>query len=639
MKKRIPAIVLLAVILITVFASVQTAAADDRYYIIRKYNVNVAVNTDGSADVEERITYDFFGNFNGVLRNIDYGQTDGIDNLRVLVSDETGNTSELSVNSASDLDAEGPSGTYNVYLSNDIAYLKVYEKSSNEVKVFIYRYRLRNVVTKYNDIAEFNRKIIDSGWDTDLNNITVHITLPEGASQDEIRVFGHGPLTGMSSIIDGQNVEFILGQLSPGDYLESLVLFPVYLVPDSTRVKDENALQRILDNEKKLADEANKQRERARRQVEEQEKRREIRRVFSLVLSIVLCIAWFPIIIYIYIRYDREFKSSFKTKYYRELPGEYTPAEMSVLMNMGQVLPRDITATLMDLVRKGYLLLKEETYRKSGLFKDKAVEDYSLTLQHNAPLSELRRHESFLISWFIDTIGNGEKVFLDEIENYAKSSSGADKFSRDYDKWCKLVKTEAEKNEFFDQSSKKGQVAAILIGISYFFTGFVVISGFGSASGMFVILLGIIAFIFAVRLNRRSAYGNEQYMMWKAFKNFLKDFSRMDKAEMPSIVIWEHYLVYAISLGVAKEVIRQLPIVFSDADLQNSNLTYMYGYNMHNMHSLTHAFDRTFNTIDHAISNAVSVANSQNSSSSGAGGGFSGGSSGGGGGHGGGGAF
>ena len=127
--------------------------------------------------------------------------------------------------------------------------------------------------------------------------------------------------------------------------------------------------------------------------------------------------------------------------------------------------------------------------------------------------------------------------------------------------------------------------------------------------------------------------------MWQSFKNFLKDFSRLDKAEIPSIILWEHYLVYAVSLGVAKEVIKQLPIVFRDEDLNNNQLTYMYGASYGYFGGFGAMFDDTIHTVEGAISTAQSVASSQDSSSSGGGGGFSGGSSGGGGGGGGGGAF
>ena len=176
------------------------------------------------------------------------------------------------------------------------------------MKTFVYKYTLKNVVTKYNDIAEFNRKIIDTGWDVPLNYVQIHIQLPEGASKDEIRVFGHGPLTGESKITDGQNVEYILDRLYPGYYVETLVLFPPRLVPGSTRVKEEDALQRILDNEKKLADEANAERERARKEVEEynrrleeQEKRMQQRRMITSIVSIILLLAWIPLIIRLYL--------------------------------------------------------------------------------------------------------------------------------------------------------------------------------------------------------------------------------------------------------------------------------------------------------------------------------------------------
>ena len=643
MRKRVLAHIFIVVVLLSVIIMPRTAFADDRYYRIMDFNVQCVINPDGSADITEWIKYKFVGSFNGVLRDIDYIETDGIENIQVFVENRDQILKEFTINS-SDLDTSGPTGTYHLYHDDQLAHLKVFEKTENSVKVFVYKYTLKNVVTKYNDIAEFNRKIIDSNWDDTLSDINILIQLPEGAAKEDIRVYGHGPLTGESRIIDGQNVEFELGSLSPGYYVGTRVLFPTALVPDSTNIKAEDGLSKILDEEKKLADEANAERERARQQVEEYNKRREAERQrnerlrsIANVIGILLIISWFPIIIFLYIKYDKEFRSDFKAKYYRELPGEYTPAEMSVLITMGMVDTKDITATLMDLVRKGVLILKQETYVKDGFFKDKEIEDYSLSLNREAPPVALKRHEEFLISWFIRTIGKDGHVFLDEISDYAKTASGAQQFTKDYQRWCSLAKEEAEKNKFFDKTSEKGKLAAILIGMLWFFgIGIALVTLLQAGTGIAMIILGIIMFIFGLRLNRRTAYGNEQNAMWKAFKNFLKDFSRMDKAEMPSIIIWEHYLVYAISLGVAKQVIKQLPLVFSDADLQNTHLTYMYGYNMHNFNNFTSAFDRTISSVDHAISHAMSVANSTNSSSSGSGGGFSGGGFGGGGGGGGG---
>jgi uncharacterized membrane protein len=652
MKKKLWAVILPIVVFLVIFMAFQTVFAANRYYTVDKYLISIDIQPDGSANIEEKITYRFSGSFNGILRNVDYQLTDGMKNIQVF-AEKDGSIAEFKVNSTTDLDADGSPGTYNLVNDDEIAQFKVYEKSSNETKSFIFKYTFLNVVTKYNDIAEFNRRLVDIGWDVPLSNIEIDIRLPGGAKKEDIRVFGHGPLTGESKIIDERNVRFSVDYITPGQMVETLVLFPTGIVPQSSRIIAADALPTILENEKRLAEEANAERERARRQVEEYKKREEERerqlreeearraamRPFGNALGIVLVLSWFAVIIYIYIKYDKELKHSFEGRYYRELPGEYTPAEMSVLITMGSVGTRDITATLLDLVRKEQLLLKTETYIKDGFFRDKEVEDYLLSINPDAPAVYLKKHEAFLIDWFIGRIGNGNSVFLDEISARAKTTSGARRFLQDYKMWCELAKNEAEKNKFFDETCNKGRVIGILASLAYFAFGFLLAAVFRTALGYVLPVLAFILLIFAARIKRRTSYGNEQNAMWQAFKNFLKDFSRLDKAEIPSIVIWEHYLVYAVSLGVAKEVIKQLPLVFGDEDLQNTRLTYMRGYHFHNFASFANAFDKTINSVDSSISRAIAVANSKVSSSSGGGGGFSGGSSGGGGGRGGGGAF
>lgn len=645
-------LVMLAAILLPLLSGGQPVYAGNNYYNISSYIINVEIKPDGSADFEERLTYSYSGNFNGALRDVDFDLTGGLDNAKVFV-EKDGSPVEWKLNSTSSLDDNGGPGTYNLVKENNIAHFKIFEPSGNEEKTFIIKYTFKDAITKYNDIAEFNRKIIDANWPVALNNIEINFTLPEGAQRDEIKVFGHGPLTGNSKIIDARHVQFTIEYLPSGNMVETLVLFPTRLVPQSTMLVPKDKLPEIMANEKQLADEANKQREAAKQQVAEYENRQqelekqrqaEVARIavmkpYGNAIGLLFFLLWFVIIIYIYIKYDKELKHNFEGKYYRELPGKYTPAEMSSLLSMGSVGTRDITATLMDLVRKEQLQLISNKYIKKGIFKDKEVTDYAVSLKENAPAVSLKSHEAFLIDWFIRKIGNGSSLLLDEISDYAKTKSGARRFKQDYDNWCGLAKEEAEKNDFFDETCKAGKVAGILISLAYLGLGIFILSVFSAEMGAALIIQFLILLIFSARLSRRTAYGNEQNAMWLAFKNFLKDFSHMDKAEMPSIVIWEHYLVYAISLGVAKEVISQLPLVFNDTDLQDTRLTYMYGYNFANFAMFTNAFDRTVDSVDGAISNAMAVANSTLSSSSGGGGGFSGGSSGGGGGGGGGGAF
>ncbi len=623
--------IIAALLIITAFTTI-VSADNGRSYFISKYNILVNINKDGSANVEEHITYSFSGKFNGITLDIDLSGTNGIEKPQVFINRDDGQVKAEQSNS-------GLSGTYIYNLSNNVAKFKIYEPSLNEEKTFIFKYDLIDAVTKYNDIAEFNRKMIGTGWDVRINNIYIKVSMPEGATKEDIRVFGHGPLTGESEIIDSRNIEFKVPVVSVGTFVETRVMFPNKLVPNSKNIVSKDALQDILAHEKKLAEEANLERERAREYLkQQQEKQRKLSLIGSILFGILLPL-WFVLIIYIYLKYDREFRHSFFGQYYRELPGEYTPAEMSVLMSMGRVYPRDIMATLMDLIRKKYLLLEEVSVDRKSLFGSKKITDYMISLNDEKPLTGLKSHESFLVNWFINDIGNGHDVLLDDIKEYSKKTKTAMDFKGSYDLWCEKAEMEARKNKFFDNSAKKGQIIGIVSSLLFVTAGIALPAALYTNYGLILFFLGVVMFIFSARIKRRSAYGNEQYAMWKAFRKFLKDFSRLKEAEVPSIILWEHYLVYAISLGVAKEVIKQLPLVFRESDLNNPQLTFLYGMSYGHFSNFERTFNNTIRTVESAVTTANAIAASKNSSLSGRGGGFSGGSSGGGGGGSGGGAF
>ncbi len=252
----------------------------------------------------------------------------------------------------------------------------------------------------------------------------------------------------------------------------------------------------------------------------------------------------------------------------------------------------------------------------------------------------MKSHELYLTAWFLGRIGNGQSVSLEEIKDYARySRSNALLFKSNYDAWVRSVRNDAKRLGFFDPASKKGKVAGSLLGTAWFIGGLLLVTLMYTAIAAVAIIQGIILLIFSIRINRRSKYGNEQHAMWHAFKRFLADFSNLERAGIPSIIIWEHYLVYAISLGVAHEVIRQLPLVFRDEDLNQTGLTFLYGGMYGHFAGLNQMMDNTVRSVESAVITATQIASSSKSSGTGGGGGFSGGSSGGGGGGGGGGAF
>ena len=661
MKKRdrsfclVTCLMLLFIMISAVISSTAVLASASRSYEVTAYNIDVVVNADGSAAMEEHLTYDFQGVFNGVLRDIDISGTDGLDGLDVQVVHNDVST-PMSMNAASSLDEPGEPGTYHRIEEGSLIHLKIFEPSTDEQKTFVIRYNLLNVVNVYRDTAAFNRKLIDTGWTVNLHQIRIGITLPAGADKQEIRVFGHGPLEGESAIVDASHVTFYSPFSAPGSFVETLVLFPTRLVPQATRKENREALPGMMANEAQLAKDANAVREAAKvqeaerrqqeaaRQLQEQAagERRVRRAAIGTGLSLVMILLWGALAVYLYIKYDRERRPTFKGQYYRDLPGDYTPAEMDVLMG-GGAKTRDIMATLMDLVRKRQVHLVSHDELKPGFFGSKTITGHAFVQNADAPVIPLKQHESFLLGWFLSGIGDGMSVTLQEIRDFGRDRSHALQFKSDYDNWVRLVKMEADKNQFYDLTVKKAVGLGVLAGVAWLGLGLFLAMTLSGPLSVFPPLLGVVMMIYAASIKKRTAYGNEQFVMWEAFRRFLKDFSHLDRAVIPSIVIWEHYLVYAISLGVATEVIRQLPLVFRDEDLDDSRLTYLHGARYGYFAGFATTFHQTMQSVESAVSTASSLANSASSSASGSGGGFSGGSSGGssggGGGGGGGGAF
>jgi len=136
-------------------------------------------------------------------------------------------------------------------------------------------------------------------------------------------------------------------------------------------------------------------------------------------------------------------------------------------------------------------------------------------------------------------------------------------------------------------------------------------------------ILGIINTVICSKIaNRSFGYtqkGIDEKNKWKAFKKYMEEFSLLKEREVPELVLWEKYLVYATAFGISKKVVDQLKVVYTDFEnsITANNMTYM------SIMCANGNFNTSFiNTLNSSVSNAYS-------SGTGGGGGFSGGGGGG----------
>lgn len=120
--------------------------------------------------------------------------------------------------------------------------------------------------------------------------------------------------------------------------------------------------------------------------------------------------------------------------------------------------------------------------------------------------------------------------------------------------------------------------------------------------------------------------GNEAYHKWMALKNYMVDFGNMDEKELPEIILWEKYLVYAVTLGCAKKLSKTMEIKVKELETSGEMIDTTV-LDLHRMHVCLSLNQSLTQTVTSAINtaNSVQIANSSDSSSGGFGGGFSGG--------------
>jgi uncharacterized membrane protein len=136
---------------------------------------------------------------------------------------------------------------------------------------------------------------------------------------------------------------------------------------------------------------------------------------------------------------------------------------------------------------------------------------------------------------------------------------------------------------------------------------------------------GLVYGVFAARRTgwvRRTPEGALLRARWEAFRRYLRDFSRLEEAPPIALDLWDRYLVYAVALGVAEEVLEAARLRAPE-ELERASSIYWYGHHGYTGGSTENAFAG----LTSALSGAFAPP-----SSSGGGGGFSGGGGGGGGG-------
>lgn len=616
------ACLLFLIILCGLMMAVPLMADDTRVYEFTDLNITAEVLPDGSMLVSEERTVSFQkGKFSGLYQWIKTDQGIAIEGI---VVEENGRPYQFNPGST-----YGPAGTYYLKREPDRLYIDwSFEAYGPATRTFVLKYKVLNAVKAYSDVAELYYQFVGDEWEKPVQKVLVSLRLPAGAQKEEIRAWGHGPLHGDVQIENAQQVTWNIAPLPGRTFLEGRVAFPPQLVPEIKTVRQEKErLPQILEEETVWAKQANQQR---------------VGGILAVIFAVLLFSGVVAYAVYLHWLYGREFQPDFTGDYYRDLPVSFPPALAGNLWRFGKVETTDLMATILDLARRGLIKIEEYDTEEGLIFKKKGK---GYTLIKNGPnylkeKEKLKAYEDLVMNFLFGQVSRIERVSFAEIEAFTKREPEYF-YHQFWEKWVASVKKEADQLGFFDQEASLANWKMTGIGIGILFLIMLIAIKIKSTVILVTSAASIMVLIIsAIFVRRRSRSAVEDYAKLKAFRRFLNDFSNMDKREIPGLILWEHFLVYAVPLGMADKVMEQLQLVFPNLEEDNYRFGqhwYYYGTGGHSggmtggISGLLSGFDSFGGQIQNAIKTVQNASSGQ-----GSGGGFSGGGGGGAGGGGGG---
>lgn len=406
---------------------------------------------------------------------------------------------------------------------------------------------------------------------------------------NNLKAWGHGPLNGSIYINGGDKVEFTVDDLRQNKMLEVRVLTAEKLFQASSH-KDYNNLERIIREETEWGYQADN-----------------LSTKFWIVVIgiyvVVIVINICKIVKYYVISKKKNDGIVHKRlKYFRDIPreGEATPGEAAYLyyfaksnMCMRGRESNVIAATILNLALKGYITLrakgkdvfvriikeadglKRDERAVYGILKSTSKGDREFKIKG---INTFARKEYSKYNTYVNRLTNEARESMYRLGLVDKANE------KEYRKSEK-----AELKFVFLRVVVEFILIGFLIGLIPIFKNMYIISfGIGFVAEFMtlalILLPGILSLLIKYitcknaqpKIAILTQSGTREREKWKALARYLKEYSLIDEKEVPSLEIWEKYLVYATAFGIADKVIEQMqatyPEVFVKEFWQDENI-------------------------------------------------------------------
>lgn len=689
MKKKIKILMTLIIAIIAIF--ILQIKVEGKSYYIEEMDIDATILENGDLQIEQTLEYSFNGQYNGIYITIPT-QYENKEDTITEISDDIYNVENVEMQSVKVIKNgneieyrktnkayNGENGVYTEENSNKEYQLKIYSPSQNENKTFQVNYILKNVCVAHKDVGELYYNFIGGEWECTIKKLTIDIWLPN--NQEEVKVWGHGPDNGVSEIVDNTHVRLQVNNVATGKYVAARVVFDKSNIANTTKISEIEALDIIYEDEEQIAKISDAKQNYTKRVY-----------IFALILIvywIILLVKYerdkkYPII---NINEEELFE-----KYNPVLAGCFQGSRdilardiIAVILNLidKKCIALELKNKLDNTENYAYILHqvvdseqnmdKIEKYVYDWLFDNRVSVDLEARLKtmpkdkianekfkqlNNMVQNELNRKGAnekgvpvalkifntilFFVSIFvvIKHIANQGLEVYNSVDVLGYLFIGALCYIPLlmvllYIPILLLVSIRHGVTKLVNKVTGQKVVTTTITIIAIFFIILILTILFANTSNRYLIadeILICIALIIMLTDNlmlKNNVNMIEDFSRLNALKEMIENYSMMEDRDIEQITLWEKYLAYAVSFGIAKKISKRIKNLHIDDDLlvllnnEVLNDFIVSDYHYFYMHaSLDRRFMRGYqNTIARVTESVIS----SGGSGSGSGGGFSGG--------------
>ncbi|MEK7597348.1 MAG: DUF2207 domain-containing protein [Patescibacteria group bacterium] len=541
---------------------------------IKSFHSEVLINKDGTIDVKETIIYNFDSlQKHGIYREIPFIKTN-----------QDGKKYKLEFNNFSVVDEKG--GGYQFsrsFIDEKNIRLKIgdADKLITGIHTYVISYKVAGALTYFSDHDELYWNVTGNDWQIPIASTTSQVVWPQEIKKEDIKTACYTGIYG-SKVSD---CNYFVDDL------------PAEALAKEGRIQDNIKTNRILFSGEGLTVVISF----PKNIVAVLEPKEFVSFwetwVGKLVMGLMglIGLIWYVFlpfyIIYRWIKYGRDPKgmAGVTTAWFdppKTQDGKrfLTPGEVGTLGDE-TVDMKDISATIVDLARRGYLIIDE---RKKG--------DYYLIKNKNIDSGLLTYERSIMTKFF----GNEKEIRIKDEE-----------LSAEVVQIKKEMYEQVVEDKLFDKNPETTRTKYyVLAGIALFTSNF---------------FLAIVAFLFGRVMPRKTEYGAEAKNISFSLKNFLSSQKRQLEFQADKQMMFERLLPFAVAFGVEKIWAKR----FESLNITQPNWYHSYSGANFNSYLLVNSLNSSFKSISTA---ATPTRSSSGFSSGFGGGGFSGGGGGGGGG-------